>query len=524
MRFSELIDGIAAGPSIPPRQDPRARQDRRDPQERLDALDPRARLDPRDPIIVGVTHDSRRVRPGDLYVALPGQRFDGWDFAASAVAAGAVAVAGAPPREPALAAALTVPWAPLADPRAGLAALAARAYRHPDRELVMAGVTGTNGKTTVALLIAAMLEAAGLPAGFLGTVGYRFGQRTFVAGHGHTTPESSDLYRTLREMRDAGARAAAMEVSSHALAMQRVAGAAFDVAVFTNLTRDHLDYHQDMESYFAAKRGLFAQLKPGARAAINAGDPYGRRLAAELPEALTFGEGGAVRASAVRLTTGGIAARLETPRGALEIDSPLLGRYNLDNLLAAAAAAEALGLPHAAMARGIAEGRRVPGRMEPVDRGQPFPVFVDYAHTDAALAAALAAVREVAGGDPAGAVKVAVVFGCGGERDPGKRSVMGRTAGELADLPIVTSDNPRGEDPLAIMAAVEEGVKASGNSRYRLVPDRREAIRAALAAAGPGWAVLVAGKGHEREQIVGDRKLPFSDVEEIGRALEELRG
>jgi len=505
MRFSELIAGIAAGPSI----SPLARQD---------------------PIIVGVTHDSRRVLPGDLYVALPGQRFDGWDFAAAAVAAGAVAVAGAPPREPALAAALPVPWAPLADPRAGLAALAARVYGHPDRELVMAGVTGTNGKTTVALLIAAMLEAAGLPAGFLGTLGHHFGDRDVSGrsgrpgGYGHTTPESSDLYRTLREMRDAGARAAAMEVSSHALAMQRVAGAAFDVAVFTNLTRDHLDYHQDMESYYAAKRGLFAQLKPGARAAVNAGDPYGRRLAAELPAALTFGEGGAVRASAVRLSIGGIAARLETPRGPLEIDSPLLGRYNLDNLLAAAAAAEALGLPQAAMARGIAERRRVPGRMEPVDRGQPFPVYVDYAHTGAALAAALAAVREVAGAGRAGAVKVAVVFGCGGERDPGKRSVMGRTAGELADLPIVTSDNPRGEDPLAIMAAVEEGVKASGNSRYRLVPDRRAAIRAALAEAGPGWAVLVAGKGHEREQIVAGRQLPFSDVEEIGRALEELRG
>jgi len=528
MRFSELIEGIAAGPASLPRQEPRdsgARQDSRDPLERQEPLDPRARQDPRDPDIVGVTHDSRRVQPGDLYVALPGQRFDGWDFAAAAVTAGAVAVAGAPPRTPALAAdltTLTVPWAALAEPRAGLAALAARVYGHPDRELVMAGVTGTNGKTTVALLIAAMLEAAGLPAGFLGTIGYRFGERRFAGGH--TTPEPSDLYRTLREMRAAGARAAAMEVSSHALAMQRVAGAAFDVAVFTNLTRDHLDYHQDMESYFAAKRGLFTQLKPGARPAVNIGDPYGRRLAAELPEALTFGDGGAVRASAVRLSTEGIAARLETPRGAFEIDSPLLGRYNLDNLLAAAAAAEALGLPHAAMTRGIAERPRVPGRMEPVDRGQPFPVYVDYAHTGAALAAALEAVREVAGGNRAGAVKVAVVFGCGGERDPGKRSAMGRTAGELADLPIVTSDNPRGEDPLAIMAAVEEGVKASGNSRYRLVPDRREAIRAALAAAGPGWAVLVAGKGHEREQIVGDRKLPFSDVEEIGRALEERFG
>jgi UDP-N-acetylmuramoyl-L-alanyl-D-glutamate--2,6-diaminopimelate ligase len=519
MRFSELIAGIAhpgGSPSGPPL----------------------------DPEVLGVSHDSRRVTPGDLYVALPGERFDGWDFAAAAVAAGAVAVAGSPPREPALAAALPVPWAALDDPRAGLAALAARAYGHPDRELVLAGVTGTNGKTTVALLIAAMLEAAGLPAGFLGTLGYRFGSlpgqaaaphppavaadasgagraaaAAAVDGGGHTTPEASDLFRTLREMRAAGARAAAMEVSSHALAMQRVAGAAFDVAVFTNLTRDHLDYHRDMESYFAAKRRLFDQLKPGGRPAVNAGDPYGRRLAAELPGALTFGEGGEVRASTVRLSLRGIAARLETPRGAVDVESPLLGRYNLDNLLAAAAAAEALGLPHSALARGIAARLPVPGRMEPVDRGQPFAVFVDYAHTDAALAAALAAVREVAGGG-----KVAVVFGCGGERDAGKRALMGRTAGELADLPIVTSDNPRGEDPLAIIAAVEEGVKASGNPSYRLVPDRREAIRAALAAAGPGWAVLVAGKGHEREQIVGARKLPFSDIEEIGRALEERYG
>jgi UDP-N-acetylmuramoyl-L-alanyl-D-glutamate--2,6-diaminopimelate ligase len=505
MRLSELTQGIAgpihvaggAAVSTPP-------------------------LDPIDPEVTGVTHDSRRAGPGDLYVALPGQRVDGWDFAAAAVAAGAVAVAGAPRggREE-----LPVPWVELPSPlaaRGALAALAARLHGHPDREMVLAGVTGTNGKTTVALLIAALLDAAGLPAGFLGTLGYQFGEHRFAGGH--TTPESADLYRTLRQMRDAGAAAAAMEVSSHALAMQRVAGAAFDVAVFTNLTRDHLDYHRDMEDYFAAKRQLFSQLKPGARPVVNLDDPYGRRLADELPGALTFGAGdaagnrGDVRVEAASLTVGGISARLATPRGLLAIESPLLGRYNLSNLLAAVAAAEALELPHEAIARGIAGRRPVPGRMEPVERGQPFAVFVDYAHTDAALTAALTSVREVASGT------VAVVFGCGGERDAGKRALMGRTAGELADLPIVTSDNPRGEDPLAIIAAVEEGVKASGNARYRLVPDRREAIRTALDAAGPGWVVLVAGKGHEQDQIAGGRRVHFSDVEEIGRALEERYG
>jgi UDP-N-acetylmuramoyl-L-alanyl-D-glutamate--2,6-diaminopimelate ligase len=508
VRLSELVRGIAADP-VP------------------GGFSPAAHSAVPDPEVSGVSHDSRRVAPGDLYVALAGQRHNGWDFAAAAVAAGAVAVAGAAAARPAAGvggsaelagvADLGVPWVALAEPRAALAALAARLHGHPDRELVLAGVTGTNGKTTVALLIASMLDAAGLPAGFLGTIGYRFGDRRFAGGH--TTPESADLVRTLREMRAAGARAAAMEVSSHALAMQRVAGVAFDVAVFTNLTRDHLDYHRDMEDYFAAKRQLFAQLKPGARAAVNAGDPYGRRLADELAAtALTFGAGGEVSARDVRLAPRGTAATLDTPRGPLAIASPLVGRYNLENLLAAAAAGEALGLSHAAMARGIAQRRPVPGRMEPVDRGQPFPVFVDYAHTDAALAAALAAVREVAPG------KVAVVFGCGGERDAGKRPLMGRVAGELADLAIVTSDNPRGEDPLAIIAAVAAGVKESGNPRCELVPDRREAIRAALAAAGPGWAVLVAGKGHEQEQIVGDRRLPFSDAEAIGQALEERYG
>jgi UDP-N-acetylmuramoyl-L-alanyl-D-glutamate--2,6-diaminopimelate ligase len=469
-----------------------------------------------DPEVTGVEHDSRRVRPGDLFVALPGQRFDGRRFAAAAVASGAVAVVGPAP-EGMEGVAVEVPWLAADDPRALLGPLAARAYGHPDRELILAGVTGTNGKSTVATLVAAILSASGHPAGFIGTLGYRFGGKTYEGGH--TTPEASDLFRLLREMRGDGAAAVAMEVSSHALAMGRVGGALFDAAVFTNLTRDHLDYHRDMEDYFAAKRRLFDLLKPGRRPAVNVDDPYGLRLASEIPDALTFGGRGEVSARRVELTTVGIRGILATPSGEVPFNTSVLGRYNLSNLLAAAAAAETLGLPHAAIAEAFAAQRPVPGRMEPVDRGQPFAVYIDYAHTDAALDAALRSARELQG-----VSQVAVVFGCGGDRDPGKRPLMGKVAGELADLVIATSDNPRGEDPLAILAAIEEGLKASGNRSYRLIPDRREAIRAAITEAAPGWAVVVAGKGHESTQTIGDQKLPFSDLEETVKTLEERFG
>jgi UDP-N-acetylmuramoyl-L-alanyl-D-glutamate--2,6-diaminopimelate ligase len=468
-----------------------------------------------DPEVTGVEHDSRRVGPGDLFVALPGARFDGRAFAAAAAAAGAVAIVG--PEPEGAEAGLAVPWLVAPAPRALLGPLAARVHGHPERELILAGVTGTNGKSTVATLAAAILTAAGHPAGFIGTLGYRFQEKTYAGAH--TTPEASDLFRLLRAMRDDGAAAVAMEVSSHALAMGRVDGAQFDAAAFTNLTRDHLDFHSDFEDYFAAKRQLFDHLKPGCRPAVNVDDPYGRRLAAEIPDALTFGERGEVSAREVVMTTTGISGVLVTPRGEVPFTSGLLGGYNLSNLLAAAAVAETLELPHAAIAEALAVQRPVAGRMEPVDRGQPFAVYIDYAHTDAALDAALRSARQAVGGG-----KVAVVFGCGGDRDRGKRPLMGHVAGELADLVIATSDNPRGEDPLAILAAVEDGLIASGNRSYRLVPDRREAIRAAIAAAEPGWAVVIAGKGHEREQTIGDKKLPFSDLEETARALEERFG
>ena len=412
-----------------------------------------------------------------------------------------------------------MPWLCAEQPRRLLAPLAARLYSHPDRELRLVGVTGTNGKTTVTTLVAAMLERAGYPCGVLGTLGSRFGSLELPSGH--TTPEGNDFYATLRAMRRAGAAAASCEVSSHALDQGRVAGAAFEVAVFTNLTRDHFDYHGDFERYFAAKRLLFGQLRDGGRAVVPGEDPYGARLAAELPGALIFGErGGDVAVESSALSTAGTRAVLRTPRGRLAVESRLLGRFNLWNVLAAVAAGEALELEPEAMAQAIAGFAPVDGRMEPIEAGQSFPALVDYAHTDAGLEAVLRSLREIFAG------RIAVVFGAGGNRDAGKRPRMGAAAARGADLLIVTDDNPRREEPSAIRAAIVEGARTAGAARIEDIGDRRVAIRRAVevAATEPGWAVLVAGKGHERVQILGDRELPFSDQAELRAALGERRG
>ena len=484
-----------------------------------------------DVFVRGVAHDSRVVQAGDLFVALVGARFDGRLYAAQALAQGAVAVLaqGAAPSDFPADALWIEASAP---PRSFLGPLSARAYGEPHRELRLLGVTGTNGKSTVATLLAAILDRAGHPAGFIGTLGYRLGDQTFPGDR--TTPEASDFFRTLRAMHKAGAAAVAMEVSSHALEAGRVDGATFDVALFTNLTRDHLDLHGDMESYYAAKRKLFDRLKPNGRAAVCIDDAYGQRLAKEVPSALTFSirpESGAhVFAEKVQFGRTGTQVTVVAPAGRFQIRTPLLGAYNLENLLAAVAASEALGLPREALVAALAEQRPIAGRMEPVEAGQPFPVFIDYAHTDAALVAAIRSVREI--GRASGSERVTVVFGCGGERDAGKRSLMGRVAGELAEIPVATSDNPRGEDPLAILAQIEEGLRESGNLAYRLIPDRRAAIRwviqqAADAAAAPtnaSWSVLVAGKGHENTQEIAGKKFPFSDRLELTQALEERYG
>jgi len=461
--------------------------------------------------IRGITHDSRRVAAGDLYVALVGERFDGREFVPQAVERGAVAVlaASAPPPG------IEVPWLRTADPRQLLGPLARRLYGAPDAELLHVGVTGTNGKSTVVALLAGILGAAGYPAGRIGTLGYVFEELRLEAER--TTPEATDYYRLLRQMCDRGARAVVAEVSSHALAQGRVAAARYDLAVFTNLTRDHLDYHGDLESYFNAKKELFGLVDP-RRAVVNVDDPWGRRLQEELPGALGFGAAGDVAMEDVTLDLDGSRGAIRTPRGRLSFETSLIGRYNLENILAAVAGAEALGLPHDAVRRALAEIDVLPGRLERVTAPGPVIALVDFAHTDGALRAALQSVHELSNR------RLIVVFGCGGERDRGKRGPMGEIAGELADLAILTSDNPRGEDPAEILRQVEKGLRTAGQRNFEVVADRRQAIRQAVERADENAILVVAGKGHERVQILGDVEVPFSDHNEIRTALEERFG
>lgn len=479
-----------------------------------------------DPVVSGVAHDSRRVEKGDLFVAVPGASFDGREFAGDAVARGAVAVVAAePPAEP-----VDVPWLVTAEPRKLLGPLAARVYGHPEREMTLVGITGTNGKTTLSVLCRTLLDESGRPAGVLGSIAYAYGDWSEKASR--TTPESGDLMRLLRRMRDDGAEAAAMEVSSHGLVLGRVDELRFDVAAFTNLTRDHFDFHEGFEDYYQAKKSLFDRLRPDGRAVIHVGDEHGRRLFRELlPElgrerivtyaATQSGDGTEPPDVVVRdaeLTVTGTRLELNIRGLDVTLASLLRGRFNVENLTAAMAVGEALEIPHDTAVRALERVLPIPGRMEPVDRGQPFPVFIDYSHTPASLEAALTSLRELVPG------KILVVFGCGGDRDPGKRPIMGRIAGELADLPLVTSDNPRTEDPMKILAEVEVGLKESGNPRYRIVPDRREAIHRAVSVADEGWAVLIAGKGNEPIQVLGTEKVRFLDKEEVEKALEARFG
>jgi UDP-N-acetylmuramoyl-L-alanyl-D-glutamate--2,6-diaminopimelate ligase len=476
-----------------------------------------------DPEIVRVTSDSRQVEAGTVFFALPGAKADGHAFAAEAARRGAVAVVAERKVECAPAVLLLAPSA-----RRAMAIAAANFHGRPADALKVAGVTGTNGKTTVTYLVEACARAAGLPIGVLGTVTHRF--PGIVRTASHTTPESTEIQALLAEMRAAGAKAAVLEVSSHALAQERVAGMRFAVAGFTNLTRDHLDYHGDMEGYFAAKRRLFAEhLLPDGTAVVNAADPWGAKLADQLGPGRRlwrYGNraGDALRAHDVGCGLGGIVARFETPAGDLAIRSPLVGAHNVENLLCAAGMALALGIPAEAVVRGLSESAGAPGRLERI-AARGVNLFVDYAHTDDALARALSALRALA------PRRVLCVFGCGGDRDHGKRPLMGLAAARGADLVVVTSDNPRSEDPAAIIAEVIPGLAQGSAARidraaalrgdrgFVVEPDRRAAIRLAVEAAREGDAVLVAGKGHEDYQIVGTQRLHFDDREEARAAL-----
>lgn len=464
-----------------------------------------ARVDPSagDPEIARVSHDSRSVLPGDLFIAIRGAKANGLAHTAEAIALGASAVLS----DRAAPEGVALPWVTFENPRLALGLLAAHLAGDPSEKLVLVGVTGTNGKTTTATLLEALLERRHGRAGFLGTVGYRTGTSSKPAER--TTPDATLLQALLAELVAEGVPAAAMEVSSHALTLERAAGCRFDLTVFTNLTRDHLDFHRDFESYYEAKKKLFSLRKKGAWALLNADDPAGGRFAEEIAAPVaTYSALGApadFRAEAITCDLSGTAFDLLKESSRWRLTSPLLGRFNVENLLAAASGAFLLGMDPPAIAAAIASVWNVPGRMERVEAGQPYTILVDYAHTEDALRRLLSTVRDLTD------KKIVLVFGCGGERDTGKRFPMGEVAGRLADIPIATSDNPRSEDPDAILSQIEEGIVSSGATKYLKLPDRREAIRAAIELANPGTVVVIAGKGHETTQTIGGREIPFDD-------------
>ncbi len=453
--------------------------------------------------ITGLAYDSRRATEGTLFFAYPGATVDGHAYAQAAVDAGATAVVC----ERELELPPFVVQAQVTDARAAMAHAAVRFYDDPTAEVRVIGITGTNGKTTTAFLIRHILERTGVQTGLLGTV------KRVVGGVDEqverTTPEAIDLQQTFRRMADAGDRACAMEVSSHALSLNRVDGIRFAVGAFTNLTQDHLDFHADMEDYFLAKRRLFAGER-AERLVVNVDDPYGDKLAAEF-DAITFSVAGAERADLRALDlsfdASGSSFRLATADGEADVSLPLPGRFNVENALCAVASVLAVGIGLSDAVAALADAERVPGRFEPVDEGQPFAVLVDYAHTPDSLENVLVSARQITPPDR----RLICVFGCGGDRDRDKRPLMGEITDRLADVAVVTSDNPRSEDPEAIIAEIREGMGAGG-ARIEVEPDRRAAIALALAEAASGDTLVIAGKGHEQgQEFEHGQKVPFDD-------------
>jgi UDP-N-acetylmuramoyl-L-alanyl-D-glutamate--2,6-diaminopimelate ligase len=475
--------------------------------------------------VTGVEYDSRRVRQGSVFVAMKGGATDGNRYVEKAIAAGALGIItdSAEKFDHLLVFEAGLPILEVEHGRRALAQASAAFFGHPERKLAATGITGTNGKTTTAFLVEALLHAAARKSVMIGTIEYHVAGK--VRPSLHTTPESRDLFEMMAEGAALGATELVTEVSSHALDQGRAEGVNFDVAVFTNLTGDHLDYHGSMEKYFAAKRLLFdGTVYPAPRVAvINAHDPRAQELSDAArkagAEVRTYGIGqGDWRAASFSLTPGGAVIELETPEGSAQVISKLAGEVNVLNLLAALTAVSARGVAFADLIRFIPALKPVPGRFQSVDAGQPFTVIVDYAHTDDALRNLTWLARQMT--EKTGG-RVITLFGCGGDRDRTKRPRMGKAAGKGSDFVVATSDNPRSEDPQAILAEVEPGLKASG-VQYKIEPDRAMAICQALKMAKEGDVVLIAGKGHEKEQILASGSIPFDDAEVALSALAEL--
>ncbi len=473
-------------------------------------------------------YDSRNCTFGSMFVAIKGLTVDGHVYIDDAVRAGALAVIG----ERDVSCREDVASVRVRDSRQALGIAAKNFYGDPSAEVSVIGITGTNGKTTISYLLESIMKAAGHKAGVIGTINSRFGEMILPAEH--TTPESLDLHRMLRRMADAGADHVIMEVSSHAIDLKRIDACTYAAGVFTNLSPEHLDYHQDMETYFMVKRRFFREILQGRHKIINGEDPWGGRLAEELEgPVVTFGIDipADIRARDYLFSIEGIKANVETPRGVMSISSPLAGRFNLSNILAAMGVAVVLGLPEEAIRRGIAAADSIPGRLQRVSKPDEPKVFVDYAHTEDALKNVLETLTRFERS------RLMTVFGCGGQRDRLKRSPMGRVATELSDVTIITSDNPRNEDPLAIIEEIEKGVDSTRIQKYAfpegvppdigkgyvVIADRRKAIEQAILSARSTDIVLIAGKGHEDYQIVGSRRFSFDDRQVAKEVLKRWR-
>lgn len=459
--------------------------------------------------IKGIDYDSRKIKPGYVFVALPGHHVDGKKFIADAIEAGAKAIVLDKYEKDFNITQVIVP-----NPLSALADLSANFYGHPDKKLQLIGITGTNGKTTTTYFLESIFENVKMTTGVIGTINYRYADKVFPATN--TTPQSADIYRIFHEMVEKQRQVAIMEVSSHALSLERVSGMEFDISIFTNLTRDHLDFHHTMEEYFEAKSKLFTNLKSMKKkyqkfAIINADDLWGKKLIeiVSMATVVTYGikEKADVTAQNIHISSKGTEFVLITPVGHKKVIIPHLGKHNVYNALASAAAGISSGISLDAVVNGMENAPMAPGRLEKVDEGQNFAVVVDYAHTDDALVNVINALRDLKPG------RIITVFGCGGDRDRSKRPIMGEVATALSDYVIVTSDNQRSEDPQKIILDIEVGIRRQHRNNYQQIVDREQAIAAAINMAQKGDIVLLAGKGHENYQIIGDQKIHFNDKE-----------